>query len=126
MTDADLLARNKAKVLECVPWLRPKVEAILRDLQGHGLRSRIQEAWRSRADQLAAYNAGYSRLKVGRHTKVNAKGQPAAEAVDIVDDRWPYKEPWSWWNLLERSAKAHGLMTGIHWTKPFDPWHVQR
>ena len=148
MTDAELLERNIDKLAECNPWLRAKSGAIIRDLQGHGYRPRIQEAWRSPADQLTAYNAGRSKVRWGFHNATRPDGKPDALAADIVLDGAPYTEPREFLLKLYSSARAHGLETGIlfgvsavdrvrlakavaagNWSYSgpigWDPWHVQ-
>ncbi len=148
MIDAARHARNAAKLLELNVWFRPKVAAILRDLEGHGWRPRIQEAWRSQADQLAAYNAGRSKVKWGYHNATRPDGLPDALAADIVLDDHPYEEHREFLLKLYSSARAHGLETGAvfgisatarmrlmaavseaRWDYDgplgWDPWHVQ-
>lgn len=125
MKDPDLLARNERMLTEVWPPLSPKLRAVLRDMQGHGWRPRIQQAWRSPAAQMDAYRKGYSGLKWGLHCVVNDKGGPCSLAADIVSDDNPYEEPAQFLHDLASSAAAHGLTTGLHWTKPYDPWHVQ-
>lgn len=148
MTDSELTNRNIDKLAECNPWLRAKVGAILRDLQGHGYRPRIQEAWRSPADQILACLEGRSKVRWGFHNATGKANLPDALAADIVLDDCPYEEPREFLLKLYSSAKAHGLETGIlfglsavnrvrlnkavaasNWTYSgpigWDPWHVQ-
>lgn len=148
MTEAERKARNASKLLELHAWFRPKVGAILADLEGHGWRPRIQEAWRSAADQATAYRSGRSKLRWGFHCATANDGRAEALAADIVDDNRPYDETRPFLLQLAASAAAHGLETGIwfslsqarrrrlmealerrewHYSGPigWDPWHVQ-
>lgn len=148
MTNEKLLERNARKLMECNPWLHGKVVAILKDLRGHGYRPRIQEAWRSPADQILACLEGRSKVRWGFHNATGKANLPDALAADIVLDDCPYKEPREFLLKLYSSAKAHGLETGIlfglsaaqrvrfnkavdakDWTYSgpigWDPWHVQ-
>jgi hypothetical protein len=96
--------------------MRPKIEAILTDLESHDWQPQIDAlVWRSPAEQLAKYRAGYSRLKWGLHNASNRDGSAASLAADIVDTRHLWQPPLVYWFHLARSARAHGLDTGILW-----------
>lgn len=125
MTPQALAERNASKLLEVWPPMRPKVKAILRDLQGHGWRPRIQVAWRSLEEQREVRRQGRSGVTYGYHNTTGPHGQREALAVDIVNDGNPYEEPQAFYEDLASSAVAHGLETGINWSTPHDPWHVQ-
>ncbi len=122
--------------------------AILLDLTGHGWKPRIQEAWRAPAEQLAAYNAGRSKVRWGFHNASSPVRPYDALAADIVLDDCPYEEPKEFLLKLYSSAKSHGLETGVlfglsaaqrvrlnkavdakQWDYlgpiGWDPWHVQ-
>ena len=102
---------------ELNPVMRRKIAAVLADLTGHNYRPRIQCAWRSPADQLAAYRNGYSKLRWGFHN-ATAGGEPDALAADILDDDRPLEETRWFMVWLARSARAHGLKTGLLWGVP--------
>lgn len=148
MTEQARHERNRTKLGDLHPWLRPKVDAILGDLEGHGFRPRIQRAWVSREEQREAYSLGHSKLLWGFHNALRPDGRPGALAVDIVDDNAPYAEDRRFLLMLAASARAHGLETGIRfgltvrqiaavmkavderrWTFAgpigWDSWHVQ-
>lgn len=148
MTETDRRAHNAAKQRELHAWLRPKVAVILADLEGHGWRPRIQQAWRSMEAQAEAYRLGHSKVRWGFHNAEDEQGMPEALAADIVDDNRPYNETRPFLMQLAASASAHGLETGIrfglsrerrrrlaealtrkewHYSGPigWDPWHVQ-
>lgn len=107
------------------PPLRPKIRAVLSDMEGHGWRPRIQVAYRSEDEQLKCYSRGASSVKWGLHCAATADGTPDALACDIIEDSSPYKETEEWERQLESSANSHGLETGRKWRRPRDPWHVQ-
>jgi len=123
MTDSVLKTRNTAKLLEVWPGMRAKIEAILKDLRGHGFRPRIQIAYRTRAQQLLLVASGNSWVPWSYHMAKNGDGTKGALAVDIIDDDKLYGSP-VFFQLLEKSAKSHGLETGRGWQKA-DPAHVQ-
>jgi len=117
MTDADRKARNALMLTQLYPTFRRKVAATLTDLEGKGYRPRIQCAWRSPADQLAAYKSGHSKLKFGFHNVTKA-GHPEALAADILDDDHPVNATTPFLLVLAASAQAHGCTTGIRWGLP--------
>lgn len=115
MTEPDLKKRNKAMLLECSDYFAPRCAAILRDLEGHGFRPRIQQAWRSPADQLKAYKDGYTKLRWGFHNVTCPDGSANSFAADILDDDHPVNPGPKYLLMLAASAQAHGCQTGIEW-----------
>jgi len=120
MTETDRLDRNAKRLNTCAKWIRPKIAAIISDLTSHGFRPRIQESYRSPADQLEAYNTGHSKLRFGFHNvTVKLKGNglviPCACAVDLYDDDNPLTPSIKYLLMLTLSARSHGLTTGILW-----------
>jgi hypothetical protein len=123
MTDSALKSRNEKMITELWPALRPKVKAILEDMKGHGFRPRIQVAYRTLAQQLATVASGNSWVTWSYHMAKNSDGSKGALAADIIDDDLLYNSS-RFFELLEKSAKSHGLETGRGWRKK-DPAHVQ-
>jgi hypothetical protein len=78
----------------------------------------MQDGWRSPADQLAAYNAGHSKLKFGFHNVTAADGTPEALAVDMLDDDAPLNPSKKYLLMLAHAAERAGLETGIRWGVP--------
>lgn len=115
MNEQDRKARNTERLQQLNPQMRAKIVAIIADMEGHGFRPRIQEAWRSPGDQLAAYNSGHSKLQFGFHNVTNKDGSPNSFAVDLLDDDHPAQEGRKYLLTLAASAKAHGCQTGIRW-----------
>lgn len=113
--------RNFVRLGELHPVVRRKVAAIVSDLEGHGWRPRIQCAWRSPADQLAAFQGGYSKVKFGFHNVTAGNGTHEALAADILDDDHPLEEPAPFLAHLRSSARAHGMEAPFSW----DACHVQ-
>lgn len=103
--------------MELHPLFRPKIAAVIHDMEGKGLRPRIQEAFRSPSDQLHAFNTGHSKLKFGYHN-ITKDGKPAALAVDMLDDDSPADEGTRYLLILASAAESHGLHTGIRWGVP--------
>jgi len=110
--------RNTQKLLELYPTFRKRLAAVIADLESRGLRPRIQDAWRSPADQLLAFNSGHSKLKYGFHNVTGAKGEKESLAVDLLDDDFPLASRKSYLLNLADAAKKQGLNTGIRWGVP--------
>ena len=116
MNEADRKQRNYIKVHELHPAIRPKMEAVIRELESYGYRPRIQEAWRSPADQLAAYRAGTSKIKYGFHNATASDGTKEALAADVWDDDRPFNAKTHFMLHLLAAAEKNGLTTGIRWS----------
>jgi predicted double-glycine peptidase len=116
MNEADRKQRNYIKVNELHPNVRPRMEAVLRKLESYGYRPRIQEAWRSPKDQLAAYNAGTSKIKYGFHNVTTSDGTKEALAADVWDDDRPFNAKTHFMLHLLAAAEKNGLTTGIRWS----------
>jgi hypothetical protein len=87
MTDTARRARNAQALAECHPVFARRVGRLLAAMEAEGWRPRIQQAWRSPAEQLARYTAGLSQVRWSFHNAINlATGRPEALAVDIVDE----------------------------------------
>jgi hypothetical protein len=109
---------NAEKLAELYPPFGDKIGAILIELESFGFRPRIQEAWRSEADQLKAFNSGHSQLKFGFHNVTGANGRKESLAIDLVDDdiinnrKTKYSSA-EFLLRLEAATRRQGLMTGI-------------
>lgn len=115
MLEAERKQRNYLKLQECHPALRVRLAAVLSELESAGLRPRIQEAWRSPQDQLAAYNNGKSRVKFGFHNVTGPGGVKEALAADVWDDDRPTNTKTDFMLRLAAAAEKQGLITGIRW-----------
>jgi hypothetical protein len=117
MKESDRIQRNATKILELYPSVRPRMEAVLRELESYGYRPRIQEAWRSPKDQLAAYKAGASKVRYGFHN-VTAADNVTKEALeaDVWDDDRPFTAKTHFMLHLLAAAEKNGLTTGIRWS----------
>jgi len=116
MNEADRIQRNLIKVSELHPTIRPRMEAVLKELESYGYRPRIQEAWRSPQDQLAAYRAGTSKIKYGFHNVTAEDGTKEALAADVWDDDRPFTAKTHFMLHLLAAAEKNGLTTGIRWS----------
>ncbi len=54
MKEADRQKRNNDRLGELYPAFRARVQKVIVDLESSGIRPRIQDAWRSQADQWIA------------------------------------------------------------------------
>ena len=115
MTEEQRKERNAQRLTECNPIFRKKLAAILADLEGHGWRPRIQEAWRSPARQRQLLADGFTKVGWGMHNAATEDGKPDSLAADILDDDQPNQESTCFLLMLAASAKAHGCVTGIDW-----------
>jgi hypothetical protein len=115
MLESERRQRNQSRLQELYPYVRTRIEAVVQELEAAGYRPRIQEAWRSVADQLKAYNAGTSRTTYGFHNVTAANGQKEALAADILDDNRPLNTRTDFMLRLAAAAEKHGLTTGIRW-----------
>lgn len=110
--------RNAQRVTELWTSFSKKIKAVISDLEAQGLRPRIQEAYRSPADQLIAFKTGHSKLKYGFHNVTGAGGKKESLAVDMLDDNHPAQEGPEYLLHLAAAAEAQGLTTGIRWGLP--------
>lgn len=118
MNEADRKARNKQRLTECFPKFALRVEAVIKDMEALGFRPRIQDAHRSIADQLKAFNGGFSKTKFGFHNVTGAGGKSEALAVDLLDDDKPLGPSRKYMILLAGVAQKHGLHSGIFFSLP--------
>jgi hypothetical protein len=86
---------------------------MINDLEAQGFRPRIQDAFRTREDQLKAFNNGFSKVKFGFHNTSSPDGKPESLAVDLLDDDNPLNPPRRYTILLAEAARKRGLQTGI-------------
>lgn len=115
MTEDARIKRNAARLRECNPVFAIRISKVLGRLEALGFRPRIQEAYRSRTDQLAAFQRGASRLKVGFHNLTSPEGKPDSCAVDVLDDNAPLNPGTRYLLTLAWCAKQERCVTGIDW-----------
>ena len=115
MTDERLKARNMAMLREVYLWLRPSVRKILHGMKRRGWRPRIQQAWRSPAQQRQNLKKKTSKVAWSFHNATDRTGKPEALAVDVIDDKKLYRPPKLFWFHLARLAQKNGMETGIAW-----------
>lgn len=118
MTEPKRLERNTERLTQLFPTFRERLKKVIADLEGQGLRPRIQDAWRSPADQLAAFNSGHSKLKFGYHNVTGKNGEKEALAVDLLDDNNAAHEGKEYLLRLAAAAEKQRLSTGIRWGLP--------
>ena len=118
MTEPNRIKRNQDRLKELFPSFAKRIGKIIADLESAGVRPRIQEAFRSPADQLKAFNGGFSKLKFGFHNVTDASGNPESLAVDLLDDDRPLTPTSGYLLRLAAVVQKHGLETGILWGLP--------
>ncbi len=114
---------NETRVALMHPYMRPKIRAVIGDLESHGWRPLIDaQVYRSPAQQAKLKARGVSSVSYSYHmvTDKDAKGRPvpASLAADITDKRWAWKSGNQYWLMLASASESHGLVTGIRWTLP--------
>jgi len=112
MKETDRKKSNDTRLLELFATFRVRVEKVIVVLESEGIRPRIQNAWRSPADQLKAFNSGHSKLKFGFHNVTASDGTKEALAVDLLDDDHPLGPTKNYLLQLAAAAEAEGLITG--------------
>jgi hypothetical protein len=118
MEESARKARNTQRMSTLYPAFAARLVKVIQQLEADGLRPRIQDAWRSPAEQLAAFNAGHSKLKYGFHNVTDKNGAPEALAVDLLDDNAPLNPAKTYMLKLAAAAEAAGLTTGVRWGLP--------
>lgn len=113
MNEAARKARNKQRLTECFPTFARRVEAVIKDMEALGFRPRIQDAHRTIADQIIAFENGFSKTRFGFHNITGAGGKPESLAVDLLDDDRPLNPTRKYMILLAGVARTHGLHSGI-------------
>lgn len=116
MTKQERDKLNAQRLQKVYVTLRPKLQAVLDDMEGHGWQPLIDAAvHRTPAEQLALFNKGYSKTKFSFHNCTGKGNTPESLAADITDARHGWSSPSKFWLMLTASAEAHGLSTGIRW-----------
>jgi len=118
MNEQQRRARNDQRVSELWPAFGAKIKAVIAELESLGLRPRIQDGYRSPADQLIAFQTGHSKLKYGFHNVTGAGGKKESLAVDMLDDDHPAQEKSEYLLRLAAAAESQGLVSGIRWGLP--------
>jgi hypothetical protein len=118
MNEAARKERNRERLTECFPTFATRMEAVIRAMEDQGFRPRIQDAHRTIADQLKAFNGGFSKVRFGFHNVTGSNGKPEALAVDLLDDDKPLSPTREYLIRLAAAAEAQGLQTGIFFGLP--------
>jgi hypothetical protein len=118
MTESQRQQRNTDRLLELFPTFSTKIAQIIAELEVMGLRPRIQDAYRSPADQLKAFNTGHSKLKFGFHNVTGPNSEKESLAVDMLDDDNPLNMSTSYLLKLAAVSEKNGLSSGIRWGLP--------
>lgn len=118
MTEQAGKQRNAERLAELFPTFRAGLARVIADLGTMGEWPRIQDAWRSPADQLKAFNAGHSKLKFGFHNVTGPNGEKESLAVDLLDDNSPLEMGTKQLLKPAFASERNGLATGIRWGLP--------
>jgi len=118
MTEQQRHLRNSERLLELFPSFRTRISQVITELEAMAVRPRIQDAYRSPADQLIAFNTGHSKLKFGFHNVTGPNNEKESLAVDMLDDDNPLNLSKSFLLKLAFASEKSGLRTGIRWGVP--------
>jgi len=116
--EADREKRNEDRLAKLYPTFRARVKKVIASLESSGIRPRIQDAWRSPADQKKAFDTGHSQLLFGFHNVTAENGKPEALAVDLLGDDSPLSPSKSYLLQLAAASEKAGLITDIRWSVP--------
>ena len=118
MTEQARKQRNTDRLAELYPTYRAGVTKVIAEMEKRGYRPRIQDGYRSPADQLKAFNSGNSKLKYGFHNVTGANGAKESLAVDLLDDDSPLASRKEYLLNLADVCRSLNLLTGIKWGLP--------
>lgn len=104
--------RNADYLQELHPVIRRKAIAVIADLEQHGFRPRIQDAFRTQAEQDKHLAEGTTTVKWSYHMAKDKNGDPEALAFDLVEDDLLYSSV-KFFMMCAMSGAAHGLNSGI-------------
>lgn len=115
-TETQRKLNNASRLLKISPSIRAHVAAVITELEAAGYRPQIDsQVWRSIAQQAKLKAEGKSTVSYSYHNVSTPMGSPDALAADIVDVRWQWNAPRSYWLQLAAAAQRQGLTTGIYW-----------
>lgn len=111
------------------PEFRKKVDKVIMDLKSQGYKPRVDFGWRDLAYQQELVKKGASKTTFSWHNVTNAKGEPAALAVDFIDNSVFKNKKWDdnakFWDDLGKAARKQGLIWGGDWKSFKDKPHLQ-
>jgi hypothetical protein len=113
MEESARRTRNAVRLQECFPTFAARVSAVIADMEELGFRPRIQDAHRTIADQLIAFNKGNSMVKFGFHNVTGIGGKAESLGVDLLDDDAPVAGSRKYFITLASVAQKNGLHSGI-------------
>jgi len=117
--------RNIDRLRECHPKFATLLQNVIDDMEKQLFRPRIQDAWRSKEDQLKAFKTHHSDVEFGFHNATGPAGEKMALAVDVLDDDNPLDSAVRYLLALAIAARNNGLTTGILWHRKGQPALVE-
>lgn len=101
----------------CDRAFRDKLDLVCDDLREKGYEPHMVYTWRSSETQGRLQAEGKSKVSFSFHNAVDASGQPAALACDLIDKRhgWSGPAASAFFAALGKAAQARGLTWGGDW-----------
>jgi hypothetical protein len=113
VTESQRKARNETILKELWPPLATRVRTILALLEGWGVRPRLQDGWRSLAEQQEKVRLRLSEVPWSLHNATGADGRKEALAVHVYDDDAPLNPSPAYLLKLLNAARQVGCTTGL-------------
>ena len=114
------IKRNQDELRKVHEFYRSRFLVLLQNLESVGHRPRLQDTFRSNADQLKKFNAGLSQLRGGGPHTYEINGRPYSLATHFLDDDFPTSPTTAWITTLAIEAHKVGLQTGCAWAQRGD------
>lgn len=125
------------------PWFRARYAKVVERMNRDGYPTKVNATYRSKADQLAAYERGNSKVKQSYHGVEGKDGKRESFAADVQDARYPleispgkvHPKQAEYFIKLRNAAREHGIRTGGEFSKTnpdlaqyglgWDPGHIE-
>lgn len=130
-----------ARWASLAPSFALKLRRVFNVLVAQGHRPILGSAWRDLVQQAKLLAGGQSTVSFSYHNAVDDHGNPAAQAADVVDERYLWGARLktdtdvqaaartagaeNFFQALGQAAESEGLTWGGRWTTFRDPAHVQ-
>ncbi len=111
--------RNRDELAKIHPAFRDRFEDVLASLEADGDRPRLQETFRSAAEQAKKLAEGKSLVKISAHMNT-IQGRPASMATHFLNDNAPLADDPHWYALVAVVGAKFHLQSGVVWAARAD------